>query len=783
MPPRSELLAPAGSFDAALAAFQYGADAVYLGLSRHSARAEAVNFTPEQLASITAYAHALTPRRAVYVAVNTLVRDDELEGVIESLDAASQAGVDGVILQDFAVLSLIRRFFPNLKAHASTQMAIHNREGAEALAELGFSRVVLARELSFDEIRDITRHVPIETEVFIHGALCYSYSGLCLFSALKTHRSGNRGRCAYCCRGEFCAAGSDGKNAAFPFSMRDLSLYDSVRDMRDAGVASLKIEGRMKSPLYVAAVTDLYRRKLDGKLEDSDAARAAISDMQTVFCRPTTRLHFDGKAASEDVIDAAAVGHRGAFAGHVHAVRRDREGRRWLCFAPQRPLEAHDGLQIEYQTDAAALRNGRPFGFSVESMRLAGDDRTRFSVPSRSRVEILLPEDAPIIPQNAKIFCTSSQAVHRDFAFSTPPAAQLRAATPVACSVTLSKDAVTAAFTTESGNISASASEPCSLTPARQPEQTKDAVQKAFSRLGDTRWSLSSLELHDPDALYAPSSVLNAVRRKLCESLDAAADAAHARLFDGIRSAVRDATAQPVVPARAAGLPLTSVKTTVNHAVRPYPEYDETVVALTVASCRSISALISCLVNWRRVSKSLRISLPLIVRGEEAVLCEAAVKALIAASFDKWECCDIAGLHLLKRLGADRNPITADGFFYSFNRLAAGELASLGIAAAVAPAETEDGQLIDMGSYAANWIIVPVRWRPPMFIAEARPVTPWTKEKPEHIDIEDRRGWRGTVDAYDGRWLTRDVKAIDRSGTLPEFRNAGLKMFRYDYTD
>ena len=242
--------------------------------------------------------------------------------------------------------------------------------------------MVLARELTFAEIRDITAHVPIETEVFIHGALCYGYSGLCLFSALRTGRSGNRGRCAYCCRAEYRAPDGEDGQTAFPFSMRDLFLYDSVRDLRDAGVASLKIEGRMKSPLYVAAVTDLYRRKLDGALEDADAARAAISDMQTVFARPATRLYLDGPARAEDVVDAAAVGHRGALTGHVHAVRRDREGRRWLCFAPQRPLEAHDGLQIEFPGAAGGLRNGRPYGFSIETMRLAGETRSTFAVPS-----------------------------------------------------------------------------------------------------------------------------------------------------------------------------------------------------------------------------------------------------------------------------------------------------------------------------------------------------------------------------------------------------------------
>ena len=311
--PAAELLAPAGSFEAALAAFQYGADAIYLGLSNLSARAEAVNFTPEQLLSITAYAHALSPRRAVYVAVNTLVRDDEVQGVLDALDACSEAGVDGVILQDFAVFTLLRRNFPNLKAHASTQMAVHNLEGAQAIAELGFSRVVLARELSFAEIRDITAKAPIETEVFIHGALCYGYSGLCLFSALRTRRSGNRGRCAYCCRSEYQPV-EGRERAAFPFSMRDLFLYDSVRDLRDAGVASLKIEGRMKSAYYTAAVTNAYRHALDAAMAGRPLEKLWRDEVDMLSHRPYSTGFYFGQpgqytddARYESAADGVAV--------------------------------------------------------------------------------------------------------------------------------------------------------------------------------------------------------------------------------------------------------------------------------------------------------------------------------------------------------------------------------------------------------------------------------------------------------------------------------------------
>ncbi len=198
-----ELFAPAGGPDAAFAAFHYGADAIYLGLKKFSARAEAENFTLEELTEVVAYAHSLQPRRRVFVTINTLIRQDELIELVECLAALVNIGVDAIIMQDLGVYHLVRRYFPEIELHASTQMAVHNRAGAEALRQMGFQRAVLARELTFEEVNDVTAESGIETEVFIHGALCYSYSGLCLFSAQTLGRSGNRGKCSYSCRDSF----------------------------------------------------------------------------------------------------------------------------------------------------------------------------------------------------------------------------------------------------------------------------------------------------------------------------------------------------------------------------------------------------------------------------------------------------------------------------------------------------------------------------------------------------------------------------------------------------
>jgi len=263
-------MAPAGGPEAGYAALAYGADAIYLGLPRFSARAEAVNFPLDDIDAITAYAHALSPRRRVFAALNTLILERELDGIIESLGALSEIGVDALIVQDLGIYRVAQRHFPEFRLHASTQMAVHNRAGVERLRELGFARATLARELTLDEIRDCAAVPGIEAEVFIHGTLCYAYSGLCLMSSHLLGRSGNRGRCAYLCRDRFSSP-DEGKGS-FLFNMKDLALPSRIDALREAGVASCKIEGRMKGPLYVAATVKYYRRLLDGGLDAAGRA-------------------------------------------------------------------------------------------------------------------------------------------------------------------------------------------------------------------------------------------------------------------------------------------------------------------------------------------------------------------------------------------------------------------------------------------------------------------------------------------------------------------------------
>ena len=253
-----ELLAPAGNYEALEGAICAGADAVYLAGNRFGARAYADNFTEEELCRGIRMAHIYG--RRIYLTVNILVKDAELPELVTFLQPLYEAGLDGVIVQDFGAVQVIRRHFPEWPVHASTQMAITGPEGAHFLKEEGICRVVPARELSLKEIRRIKEETGIEVETFIHGAMCYCYSGQCLFSSMLGGRSGNRGRCAQPCRLPYT---TKNQKECYPLSMKDMCTIEILPELIEAGIDSFKIEGRMKKPAYAAGVTSIYRKYID----------------------------------------------------------------------------------------------------------------------------------------------------------------------------------------------------------------------------------------------------------------------------------------------------------------------------------------------------------------------------------------------------------------------------------------------------------------------------------------------------------------------------------------
>lgn len=643
-----ELLAPAGSPSAGHAALHYGADAVYVGLLRYSARADADNFALDSLGDFVAWAHSLAPRRRVYVAMNTLLQEDELAAAARHLPELAAFGVDALIVQDMGMVGLARRLCPDVPLHASTQMAVHNREGVRTLAKLGFKRVVLARELSLDEIQDAGGE-SIETEVFIHGALCYSYSGLCLLSSMAWGRSGNRGTCAQPCRGRCRIMGgvppaphaTRDPAVGLPFSLKDLALGGRVQDLVACGVASLKIEGRKKSPLYVAAVTHAYRRLLDGPLDEGQLA-CLESDIRTIFSRETTTFHLDGTRRI-GTADPDVTGHRGAPIGTILALRTTPEGT-WIRLVPSRPLERHDGLVVPIPGMM------RPFGFAVTELRTAEGGCSVFESAAGIAVETRLPEGHPAVEPGMTVYCGSSQAVKRAFCVPAPPAAgnRHRWGVTVRCQVT--PGSVTAVVSVHpvgmTKDVTVTRRLEGKFTTAKTPERNEPAARAAFERLGDTAFRLDGWMYDNPDMLYVPPSRLNELRRCVA---DAAGDALAASRAVEEERAVAEALvachAVPGVVARAQAAWFLKTDRMAHLDAFTDAELggmDGVTVDISVDPFDRVSAGVDSLVGIMGADR-VRLALPILTRAEERQELVRRIAAFRERGFRNWEIGNLSG--------------------------------------------------------------------------------------------------------------------------------------------
>ena len=273
-----ELLSPVGDFECLKAAVQNGADAVYLGASSFSARAKATNFNSEEL--LEAIKYAKLRNVSVHLALNTLIKNEEFEDAVNLAINAYNLGVDAIIIQDLGLASYLLKNYPEITLHASTQMTVHNLAGVKQLEKMGFKRVVLSRELSLDDIKYIRENTSIELEVFIHGALCISYSGQCLLSSMIGGRSGNRGLCAQPCRLPYELYENDKiLDKGYLLSPRDNCSIEYLPELIKLGINSFKIEGRMKTPYYVGVVTRIYRKNIDFVLRNINLEKSVIKSM------------------------------------------------------------------------------------------------------------------------------------------------------------------------------------------------------------------------------------------------------------------------------------------------------------------------------------------------------------------------------------------------------------------------------------------------------------------------------------------------------------------------
>lgn len=708
----AELLSPAGDFETALAAFDAGADAVYCGLPDFSARAYAKNLNYASLNNLVRYARKMAKK--VYVTFNTILDEGSLGAAVRDLAKLADIGPDGVIVQDLGIARICRKSFPELDLHASTQLVAHNLEGVLALGELGFKRVVLARELSLDEISSIRKRCGgIELECFIHGALCYSLSGLCLFGAMEKGRSGNRGKCPYCCRQSY--------DGSYPFSMKDMRLGEDARLLADAGVVSLKIEGRMKSSLYVASVTRYYRQILG---DSEPGRRVSPADLETVFSRRTTELYLRGVPA-ESPIDSTSLGHLGTPIGTVKKVTHDREGRSWLRFHTSRGLEMHDGLQFD------SMSEGRHLGLGIREMRQAISRIPVFEVSAGTDVEVEVPEDFPV-KSGETVYCSMSNAVKRMFPVPSFRPSECHGMRKVDVRVELVADAITASTKICGKDVSCCVKG--TFAPAKNPEKTYAAVEKAFSKMGETDYSLGTLSVIDVDRLFAPMSFLNDLRRDLVSKLDdVRSDVVAKRAEDAIEC-------EPAFIGSAKSPRIRTVKVRAGQKV-PNGEWDEIVVAID-SECKD--DIPEEAISHRDIC---RLAMPVYTHEGDLNKLRTAVKRLKREGYVKWEASDLATLRMLKAAGIV--DITADWTLYAFNSQSLAALYGLGVKRFVASPENdrENLQYLAESGYDVEFL---QQQSTPLFMSLTKPA------EQHELAVYER----------DGLWIT--TKRLPRTFDVPE---------------
>ena len=509
-----ELLAPAGSPRAFRAAMAAGADAVYLSGKRFGARSYAQNFTDEEIADAVVTAHTRGAR--VYVTVNTLIHDRELAAVGEYLIWLYSIGVDAVLVQDIGVAALARSIVPDLPLHASTQMTIHTADGVRFAADQGFSRVVLARELSLYEVQGIGREtadLDIGLEVFVHGALCYCYSGQCLLSSVIGGRSGNRGMCAQPCRkpytmvtGEPDAYGRPVKLKEFPLpdhyllSPKDLCTYPYLDRLVQSPVISLKIEGRMKSPEYVAIVVSIYRRALDGiasgiwTLQDTD-----MQDLAVAFNREFTRGYLFGERHGA-LMGRKQPDNRGLLIGTVTGCDT-RSGEVTIRPTVQRELSAGDGLLFRNPH-----RADKESGFPLNARPLQENGMIRLIAPFPVRC-------------GDDVYLTSSTGLtERAHRVIRTPLSLARRPLPIDLSVRISNRGIPFL----EGIIDAGGGHRVPVTctsavrflPARTRPLTAEQVMTGMKKTGGTPFAIRSISMEYDGKMFVPVAELNRIRRE-----------------------------------------------------------------------------------------------------------------------------------------------------------------------------------------------------------------------------------------------------------------------------
>ena len=495
-----ELLAPAGDMECLKWAIEGGCDAVYLGGNHFGARAYSKNFSDEELALAIKYAHQYGVK--VYLTCNTLIYDEEVEDFLNFVRYAHKSGIDAVLIQDLGMYDLIHQKFPDLEIHASTQLHIHNLDGALVAKKLGFKRIVLARETDIDTIKEIKEKTGLDIEVFVHGSLCVSYSGQCLFSSLVGGRSGNRGACAGSCRLPYDIVDKNNnvlnKTKKYPLSMKDLCAISSIGKLMDIGVNSFKIEGRMKSKEYVYLVTKLYRKAIDSYLEKQKVTidYEILDKLKKVFNREYT-LGFLNNVSNNDVINGKQPNNVGVKIGSVVKLTKTN-----ALIKLEDELHIGDGLRIKGPVEE--------IGTVVNDFYLQGN----LVKEAKAGMVISLPiwKKPNVLDE---VFLTSSKYIGdciMEEIKKNPRKVMLTG------SISLHKNEKII-FKLSDGLNNIELNGPV-VDMAKNRPLTKDTIFEKLTKLGGTVYQFSKLDISLDDDIFVTLTALNELRREAIDILN-----------------------------------------------------------------------------------------------------------------------------------------------------------------------------------------------------------------------------------------------------------------------
>ena len=748
---KPELLAPVGSLESFFAAMEKGADAVYAGLRDFSARARAKNFTLAQMERMMAYAHANS--RKIYITLNTLVKEKELPQLVETLAALAGMRADGVILQDLAVARLIRNHFPSIPLHASTQMTIHNTAGVQMLQELGFQRAVLARELAIDEIAVIARATAVEIETFIHGALCFSISGQCFFSSYLGGHSGNRGRCAQPCRRLYSHRGKEGHY----FSTSDLSAIDMLPELVQAGVKSLKIEGRMRSAEYVACVVEAYRMALDAPEKGRKEVLSAAKEILKYSFGRTPTKGFLASQQPDDIANPWQKGGTGRFVGQIKTVKGNR-----LSFETRDPLHVGDRLRAQPKSDMAGQ------AWTVRELFL--NRKKVMEVKAGSLVEVETPfrftvGDAVYKVSSREAFTLSENACMRRL--------ESVQRDKLPCRLRLALNEGVMLIDAEVGGTHHAFSFPLgALEPARSGDM-QAVLLGQFAKTGETPFRLDALEAPGFPPVLIPMALFKDLRRQFYQQLDEAVSAGFREQIAAARkTALREVEMRHTTHRHAVKDSLVVVIDQPREWRFPVQQgADSTVLALSKAA---IHQLPSSVPRMRGSEERIIWQLPFMIFDRDMPLYRDTVTQLHKAGFRRFEAANLSHIALLRGL-ADIHISTWHRCF-SLNSQALAAWKELGATTATLYIEDDAANLADLLAMDLGMELRVIAYAPlPVMTTKIR-----VKDVHSNIPLHSDRGEAYSVTIRDGLQVITAATPFSLTGRHDELRRMGCGSYLID---